>query len=108
MKKYEQYIQEAIENINSDRQKAESLLKDASVYIGENQERHQTVGAVAAKYLETLQRSNEQLVRILGLMSKYAEIEMDDLKSGDVDNIYEQLEEEDAGSIKKEKKRGKK
>ena len=31
---------------------------------------HESLGAVAAKYLETLQRSNEQLVKLTSLMQK--------------------------------------
>ena len=33
-------------------------------------ERHKEVGIIAAKYLETLQRSNEQLVKLTALIQK--------------------------------------
>ena len=39
-------------------------------YMAETDDRHREVGIVAAKYLETLQRSNEQLVKIASLVHK--------------------------------------
>ena len=33
-------------------------------------DRHKEVGLIAAKYLETLQRSNEQLVKLASLLQK--------------------------------------
>jgi hypothetical protein len=33
-------------------------------------DRHREVGLIAAKYLETLQRSNEQLVKLAALLQK--------------------------------------
>jgi len=63
-------IEDAIENINNDRAIAMTLLTDLMEYIRGQEERHQTVGHVAAKYLETLQRSNEQLVKISSLVQK--------------------------------------
>ena len=47
-----------------------TLLQDLMQYIRGQEERHQTVGHVAAKYLETLQRSNEQLVKLTSILSK--------------------------------------
>jgi hypothetical protein len=35
-----------------------------------SEDRHKEVGMVAAKYVETLQRSNEQLVKLASLMQK--------------------------------------
>ena len=42
-------------------------------YISQSEERHQEVGSVAAKYVETLQRSNEQLVKVAALLQKKSE-----------------------------------
>ena len=66
-------IQDAIENINNDRAIAMTLLQDLMQYLRGQEERHQTVGHVAAKYLETLQRSNEQLVKVAALLQKKSE-----------------------------------
>tara|TARA_R100000458_G_C8112520_1_gene134728 strand:- start:126 stop:419 length:294 start_codon:yes stop_codon:yes gene_type:complete len=69
MKKVENYLDEAISNIRSDRSLALTLLTDILEKI-ELPESHKSLGQVAAKYLETLQRSNEQLVKITALMQK--------------------------------------
>ena len=39
-------------------------------YMQSSDDRHREVGLVAAKYLETLQRSNEQLVKLAALVQK--------------------------------------
>jgi len=39
-------------------------------YMTVSEDRHKEVGLVAAKYLETLQRSNEQLVKLAALVQK--------------------------------------
>ena len=48
---------------------------------------------VAAKYLETLQRSNEQLVKLIGLMKKTDEDKYGDLNKADKENLYNEIEE---------------
>jgi len=70
MKKIENYIEECIENIREDRATTKSVLMDAMIYLKKNEENHKTAGFVVAKYLETLQRSNEQLVKIASLINK--------------------------------------
>ena len=70
MKNLEQYLEQAIQNINEDRDVTKSLLKDIMQVLASNDLEHEKVGAVAAKYVETLQRSNEQLVKIAALLQK--------------------------------------
>lgn len=70
MKKLNTYLEEAIENIRNDREITKELLNDLIVYLSENESRHKEVGTIAAKYVETLQRSNEQLVKIASLLQK--------------------------------------
>jgi len=70
VKDLESYITEAVDNIREDRATTKSLLMDAIVYLKKNEENHKTTGAVVAKYLETLQRSNDQLVKIASLVHK--------------------------------------
>jgi hypothetical protein len=38
--------------------------------LSKDEARHTEVGTVAAKYVETLQRSNEQLVKLVTLLEK--------------------------------------
>jgi parvulin-like peptidyl-prolyl isomerase len=93
MKSRDQLIQQAIENINKDREAAQELLEDVAQYIGQQQDRYATTGMVAAKYLETLQRSNEQLVKLIGLMKKSDEDKYGDLNKQDKENLYNEIEE---------------
>tara|TARA_R110000751_G_C13748742_1_gene478142 strand:- start:968 stop:1255 length:288 start_codon:yes stop_codon:yes gene_type:complete len=70
MNKVDNYINEAIENIRKDREITKSLLNDLIVYLSVDEERHKDAGVIAAKYVETLQRSNEQLVKVVTLLQK--------------------------------------
>ena len=63
------YVDEAVKNIREDRAIASKLLVDLVQTIG-NQSDHQSSGLVAAKYIETLQRSNEQLTKLITALGK--------------------------------------
>ena len=93
-KKVEQYLEEAVSNIREDRKMALSLLNDLADFIGQSQDRHKEVGQTAAKYLETLQRSNEQLVKISALYEKSSKSEYGDLDEDETESLYDELEEE--------------
>ena len=85
-KKVDNYIDEVISNIRSDREITRELLDDAIKWLSKDESRHKEVGIVMAKYVETLQRSNEQLVKIAGLVSKSSKQE--GLTAADMENIY--------------------
>jgi|TARA_B100001094_G_C17412702_1_gene430966 hypothetical protein len=70
MKKLDHYLEEAVKNIQDDREVTKELLDDVLRYISKDEEHHKFVGQTAAKYVETLQRSNEQLVKISALIHK--------------------------------------
>tara|TARA_R110000751_G_scaffold50252_1_gene111220 strand:+ start:2023 stop:2316 length:294 start_codon:yes stop_codon:yes gene_type:complete len=70
MKELNKYITEAIDNIRKDRDITRRLLDDVMIYLSNSDERHREVGMTAAKYVETLQRSNEQLVKVASLVQK--------------------------------------
>ena len=70
MKDLEHYLDEAVKNIQEDREVTKELLDDVMRYLSKSEERHREVGAVAAKYVETLQRSNEQLVKVSTIIHK--------------------------------------
>jgi phage tail tape-measure protein len=63
-------IEQALENINRDRQETEGLLESLKEYMNVSSERYADAGSTAAKFVETLQRSNEQLVKIATLVYK--------------------------------------
>ena len=70
MKKLEEYIQKAMKNIDEDRAAAKTLLTELMLYIRQADDRQKEVGMIAAKYLETLQRSNEQLVKVSAIVQR--------------------------------------
>jgi len=69
-KKVENFIEQAKKNIIEDRAATKTLLMNLMKYMQTSDDRHREVGLVAAKYLETLQRSNEQLVKLAALVQK--------------------------------------
>ena len=70
MKKLDHYLEQAIENIDHDRKITRELLDDVVRYLSKDESRHKEVGLTASKYVETLQRSNEQLVKVATLIQK--------------------------------------
>jgi len=74
-KDFDSLTSEAIENIREDREKTKELLKDLVKYLSTDEHRHKEVGLTAAKYVETLQRSNEQLVKIAALKQKTEKVD---------------------------------
>lgn len=66
----ENYIDDATKNIVEDRAATKALLMSLMDYMKTGEDRHREFGTIAAKYLETLQRSNEQLVKLASLIQK--------------------------------------
>jgi len=94
MKKKDNYIEEAIENIRKDREVTKSLLNDLISYLSVDESRHGEVGTVAAKYVETLQRSNEQLVKVVTILQKQSEKTLG-LSDIDKSEIFDLLSDSD-------------
>jgi hypothetical protein len=90
-------LNEALKNIRYDRDLAKGLLQDVSTYLSVSADRHREVGLVASKYLETLQRSNEQIVKIASLIQDSDPEQFSNLNNDEKDQIYNDLEgKEDA------------
>ena len=89
------YFHEAIKNIRDDRAVTSKLLLDIINYIGSDSEKHKNVGSTVAKYLETLQRSNEQLVKLVALIEKKSAAN-EGLTEKDKDEIFELLTKSEA------------
>ena len=85
------YLSEAIANIREDRSMAAMLLTDLAATMKQNEKTHEEVGQIAAKYLETLQRSNEQLVKISALLQKRQAVE--GLSDQDKTALYDLIKE---------------
>jgi len=90
MAKYNDLLDEAIKNIRLDREAANSALDEISQDIHQGKLDHGRSGLVVAKYLETLQRSNEQLVKVAALMKK-GSLEAETISGSDIDAIYDNL-----------------
>ena len=91
--KVEEILQDAQDNIKNDRALATKLLSEVMKHLAKDTANHQHAGPVAAKYLETLQRSNEQLVKIAALKQKKAGA--DGLSDMDKKQLYDLINEEE-------------
>lgn len=87
-------IEKALENADEDRSSAKELLEGVSAYIGQSTERFKEAGMVAAKYLETLQRSNEQIIKIAELRRKGEEADFGDLSDDDKEGLLDEIEQD--------------
>tara|TARA_R110002110_G_scaffold55014_6_gene157367 strand:- start:29 stop:337 length:309 start_codon:yes stop_codon:yes gene_type:complete len=87
-----EFIEEALDNIRHDRAVTKGLLTDLLLYMKKSQDNHGEVGTVAAKYVETLQRSNEQLVKLTGLLSK-KEKTSESLTDEDKNELFDLIKE---------------
>lgn len=97
--KVKKYIDETIDNIRKDREVTKELLDDALKWLSKDESRHREIGLVLSKYVETLQRSNEQLVKVVTLMSKNESSRglSDEDKDQLLDMISGQEEDKDEG-----------
>ena len=90
----ESLIGESLQNIRDDRAMASTLLVDIMSHIGTNKHEHKEAGQIAAKYLETLQRSNEQLVKLNALLFKKSSSSQG-LTLEDKEQLYDLISDED-------------
>lgn len=88
-------LEDSLNNIQSDRQTTLDLLNELRAEIKSGETNHSRSGIVAAKYVETLQRSNEQLVKIAGMLNKQQSQEEDlSLSEDETENIFELIQGE--------------
>ena len=88
------YIEEATRNIREDRALAKTLLIDAMNDMKQTDSARRELGSVAAKYIENLQRSNEQMVKITALLQKQ-QIGNTSLSDSDKEELYDMLNKEE-------------
>ena len=86
------YIEEATKNIESDRALALTLITDLMQSMASAHD-HRDLGQIAAKYLETMQRSNEQLVKIISINGKKT-ASSEKISSREMEEIFDLLNEE--------------
>lgn len=93
----ESYLDEAIANIRDDRSVIGMLLTDLIIDMKQSIEKNKDSSLAAAKYVETLQRSNEQLVKIAAIMQK-REIKQEGFTDTDKRELFEIIKSEEGGS----------
>ena len=93
IKDLDSYIQEAIKNIRDDRDITSTLLTQVFAEITNGAETHKDIGLIAAKYGETLQRSNEQLVKLTSIMAKKTETSVE-LSDEDKKELFDVIQGE--------------
>ena len=84
------YIEATTTNIREDRAMAKSLLMDAIQDMKMSDSARRELGSIAAKYVENLQRSNEQLVKLASLLQKQKTTQFG-LTSDDKEQIFDLL-----------------
>tara|TARA_Y100000296_G_scaffold82879_1_gene112711 strand:- start:65 stop:361 length:297 start_codon:yes stop_codon:yes gene_type:complete len=89
----EEYIDEATRNIKEDRALAKSLLLDAMTDMKASDVARRELGSIAAKYVENLQRSNEQMVKLSALLQKQ-QGSVTGLSEEDKEDLYDMLNKE--------------
>jgi hypothetical protein len=89
----EEYIEETTRNISEDRAVASKLLFEVIQKLENegNTLNQRRLGEVAAKYLEVLQRSNEQLVKITTIVKDIEEDEREKEDSLDSEDIFDSI-----------------
>ena len=84
-------IDEALGNIRDDRKVAREFLNEIANQIAVNSDNNKYLSPVAAKHIETMQRSIEQLVKIIGLQQK-TQAQGFDLSDVDKDNLFDMIQ----------------
>jgi len=95
-KKLDKIIEKALQNIEEDRLVTRDLLEDAIEYLSKDEHRHKDIGLTLAKYVETLQRSNEQMVKVATLMQK-EEKKSDGITKEEMDDLFSAIAENKDG-----------
>ena len=90
--KLDKYLEETVDNIRNDREVTKELLDDAMKWLSKDESRHREIGLVLSKYVETLQRSNEQLVKVASLLSKKSN--SNNLTNEDKEKIFDMIKVE--------------
>ena len=67
---FDDLLEEAIDNIRNDRTLAREFLNEIATQIAKDPDNNRALSPVAAKHIETMQRSNEQLVKVITLKQK--------------------------------------
>tara|TARA_R110002012_G_scaffold56066_2_gene143395 strand:- start:1242 stop:1535 length:294 start_codon:yes stop_codon:yes gene_type:complete len=84
-------IDEALGNIRDDRKVAREFLNEIANQIAVDAGNNKYLSPVAAKHIETMQRSNEQLVKIIGLRQKDKSQSLE-FSDDDKNNLFDMIQ----------------
>ena len=90
-KKIDNLIDEALDNIRNDRISAREFLNETANQIATDPEQNKYLSPVAAKHVETMQRSNEQLVKIIAVLQK-SKKESNVLSESDKEGLFDLIQ----------------
>ena len=89
-KDVDKLVDEALDNIRGDRKLAREFLNEIATQIATDPQSNRSLSPVAAKHIETLQRSNEQLVKIIGIKQK--ETKEQGISLADKDELFDMIQ----------------
>jgi|TARA_R110000824_G_scaffold69383_2_gene178892 uncharacterized protein with von Willebrand factor type A (vWA) domain len=85
----------AINNINEDRGQAKFFITKYLEEIADGKTSYKETGHIIAKFLETLQRSNEQLVKLTALFEKNNSTVNLEFSESEKQKIYDKIKDPD-------------
>ena len=86
-------VDEALDNIRNDRKLAREFLNELANEIAKDPDNNRSLSPVAAKHVETMQRSNEQLVKIISIKQKQTSQDVG-LSEEDKDSLFDLIQGE--------------
>jgi len=89
----EEYLEETTRNIREDRAMAKSLLMDVMADMAASTTDRREMGPIAAKFVENLQRSNEQMVKLASILQRQKVTNVG-LSEDDKEQLFDLLNED--------------
>jgi hypothetical protein len=89
----DEYLEETTKNIREDRAMAKTLLMDVMSDMKLSAAERREMGPIAAKFVENLQRSNEQMVKLASIIQRQKTNQIG-LTDDDKDQLFDLLNED--------------
>jgi len=88
----DEYLEETTKNIREDRAMAKTLLMDVMADMAASATDRREMGPIAAKFVENLQRSNEQMVKLASILQRQKTTNIG-LTENDKEELFDLLNE---------------
>tara|TARA_R110002074_G_scaffold48209_5_gene123402 strand:- start:1666 stop:1971 length:306 start_codon:yes stop_codon:yes gene_type:complete len=88
----DEYLEETTKNIREDRAMAKTLLMDVMADMKASSAERREMGPIAAKFVENLQRSNEQMVKLASIIQRQKTSSVG-LTASDKEELFDLLNE---------------